>query len=55
MKKDSSIIFVMGDTGSGKSTLINYLIGNPLKVVLSDDQSILMIDTDGNTSIEIGH
>jgi ABC-type lipoprotein export system ATPase subunit len=55
MKTDSQAIFVVGDTGSGKSTLINYLVGLPLTIKKYEFQDEYYIDNAAVESLPIGH
>lgn len=53
---DDSFIIVCGDTGSGKSTLINYLIGEQLEAFKPINSRKLCIDTvNPSVDIKIGH
>jgi energy-coupling factor transporter ATP-binding protein EcfA2 len=51
--KDQDIVVVLGATGSGKSTLINYLMGVELKVKPNED--IELVDPNNPLAMRIGH
>ena len=56
LKTSDSIAFVLGDTGAGKSSLINYLSGNPLKVIKKPfKNNSFLIESAGQGNLKIGH
>lgn len=52
--KDKEVILVCGDTGSGKSTLINYINNQPLEIKTLKDQRLPVLDCQ-NQITKIGH
>lgn len=55
MKDESSAVFVLGDTGSGKSTLINFLTGAPLTIKKHEYVKEYYIENVNLESLPIGH
>jgi GTPase SAR1 family protein len=53
--KNSSIVLVVGCTGSGKSTLINYLLSNKISYVNQSMDVIAIAEKSGDNYPEIGH
>ncbi len=51
--KDQDIVVVLGATGSGKSTLINYLKGIELRP--NDNEDIELVDPNNPLAMRIGH
>jgi hypothetical protein len=52
---DQKVVLVLGDTGAGKSTLINYLVGKKLHVLKRPFRKSVIIDVLDNHSCKIGH
>lgn len=57
--KENEVILFMGDTGSGKSTLVNYLSGNKLIAKKKErgglENNKIVIDTINNNNVKINH
>jgi len=55
IRRAENVIFVMGNTGSGKSTLIHYLNGIPLIRATKEDGCVQLSATKMFVGAEIGH
>ena len=53
--RNNSIVLVIGCTGSGKSTLINYLLSNKITYVNQYMEKIAIAEEQGENFPEIGH
>lgn len=51
--KDKDIVVLLGATGSGKSTLVNYLINKDMFV--TKDEEFVLIDTNDPAVMKIGN
>jgi len=55
MDQGSQAIFVVGDTGAGKSTFINYMTGQRLTIKKSEYMNSYYLENAGSNSVTIGH
>lgn len=55
VKDGRSSVFVIGDAGAGKSTLINFLAGIGLVLRKKEYEAKILIDTLEDAEIGIGH
>ena len=52
----TSAVFVVGDTGSGKSTFINFMVGAPLVMKKEEKLNRYMIENaEADPQLPIGH
>jgi len=52
--KDTEVVLVCGDTGAGKSTLINYISGEPIQIIQLKNIKLPVLDCKTGIT-EIGH